>query len=59
VLWLATATEDQRLTLQRQDWLSAQVRTLLMRYGVPHETVGGVLIMFDSDEGIAALLDGA
>jgi|SRR5512141_1762553 hypothetical protein len=59
VLWLTTSTEAERETLERQGWLSAQVRIILMRYGVPHETVGGVRIMFDSEQSIAALLDGA
>jgi hypothetical protein len=57
VLWLTTSTEEQRHTLERQGWLPAQVRILLMRYGVPHETVDGVRVMFDSEEGNQALLD--
>jgi len=57
VLWLTTATEEQHRTLERQDWLPAQVGILLMRYGVPHESVGGVRVMFDSEQGIATLLD--
>jgi hypothetical protein len=57
VLWLATSTEEQRHTLERQGWLSAQVRILLMRYGVPHESVNAVRLMFESEQGIAELLD--
>ncbi|WP_151083910.1 hypothetical protein [Nocardioides cynanchi] len=59
VLWLTTATQEQHLALERQGWLPAQVRILLMRYGVPHEDVSGVRVMFDSEQGIAALLDRA
>jgi hypothetical protein len=59
VVWLATATEAQRQTLQAQAWLPTQVRMLLMRGGVLPEQVSGVRVMFDSEQGREALLDRA
>jgi hypothetical protein len=57
VVWLATGTEAQRLTLEAQGWLPTQVRMLLMRHGVPPEQVSDVRVMFDSQQGRDALLD--
>lgn len=59
VLWLAIGTDAQKETLESQGWLVAQVRMLLMRHGVPHETLRDVAVMFDSEESIQTLLDGA
>src|SRR5689334_17853230 len=59
VVWLATATERQRRTLEAQRWLPTQVRMLLLRHGVLPEQVSAVRVMFDSEEGRAALLERA
>jgi hypothetical protein len=59
VVWLGTATEAQRETLEAQHWLPTQVRMLLLRHGVPPEEISGVRVMFDSEQGRAALLDRA
>ena len=56
VLWLATTTDAQRESLQRQAWLVAQVKILLIRHGAPHETLDTVPVMFDSEQAIRALL---
>jgi hypothetical protein len=59
VVWLATATERQGRTLQAQHWLPTQVRMLLLRHGVLPEQISAIRVMFDSEEGRAALLDRA
>jgi hypothetical protein len=59
VLWLATATEAQRHTLEGQTWLPTQVRMLLLRHGVPPETISDVAVMLDSAQSQAALLGNA
>ena len=56
VLWLATTTEEQRVTLARQPWLATHLRMLLMRHGVQPEDVPAVRLMLDSEEAREALL---
>ena len=58
VLWLTTATDDQRDLVACQGWLPAQVHMLLLRGGVQPESVARVRVMFDSQEALARLLDG-
>lgn len=58
VLWLGAGTDEQVRSLTSQGWLVAQVRVLLLRHGVPHEDLDRIVIMFDSEQSIQALLDG-
>jgi hypothetical protein len=59
VLWLATATEEQRHTLEAQPWLATQVRMLFLRYGAAPESISGVRVMLESEQSRDALLDRA
>jgi hypothetical protein len=50
VLWLCTATEEQRRSLDGAPWLSAQVAILLLRLGIPPGMTDQVRIEVSSRE---------
>jgi hypothetical protein len=58
VLWLATRTELQRVVLEAQPWLSAQLHVVLLRYGVAPEDMPQVRVMLESEQDHARLLEG-
>lgn len=57
VLWLQTRTEAQRVALEGQVWLSAQLHVLLQRVGMPPHQVSGVRIEITSAEVEGSLWD--
>jgi hypothetical protein len=50
VVWLRTWTRAQRVALEQQVWLVAQVQTILTRLGVPFETLWKVRLEVTSAE---------
>lgn len=57
VLWLEISDEAERVAMQSQVWLSAQVQVVLVRNGVPPHLAGSLQVMFASREHADRLLD--
>ena len=58
VLWLEISDEAERVAMQSQVWLSAQVQVVLVRNGVPPHLADKLQVMFASRENTDRLLDG-
>lgn len=57
VLWLTTATEAQRATLESAAWLPHQVGIILVRLGLTHEAMKALRVLVDSRESLDGLLE--
>lgn len=57
VLWLEIGDESERVAMQSQVWLSAQVQVVLVRNGVPPHLAHRLEVMFSSRENASRLLE--
>jgi len=57
VLWLEVGDEAERVAMQSQVWLSAQVQVVLVRNGVPPSLAHRLEVMFASREASVRLLE--
>lgn len=57
VLWLTTATEAQRVTLESATWLPHQVGIILVRLGMTHEAMKNLRVLVESVESHRRLLE--
>ena len=57
VVWLRTGSEIERVQLEAQVWLRAQVQVILARLGVPPSKVSSLRLEITSREREARLFD--
>lgn len=58
VVWVRVPTAAQRVALQAQPWVSAQLEVTLARLGVPHEVIRRTTLEVTSVEEEARLFEG-
>jgi hypothetical protein len=57
VIWVRVRTAKQRLALESQPWLVAQLQVTLARVGVPHEEARSARVLVSSAEDEALLFE--
>jgi hypothetical protein len=57
VVWVRVRTAQQRVALESQAWLVAQLHVTLARVGVPHQVVRSARVLVSSAEDEAQLFE--